>query len=177
MTSTHRDNAVHAVDTLNDFVGDFVGSVNLFRVFETQFKAGLVPEMLMVNVHKICLSHLVLGLCKFVEFYSRFHKVIPSEHREACKGLVREIKQKGVVEFRNKCVGHIWDKELDRPWIHSEIMTRLNRLTGANLSGFLDWINNPNANNFPYTVVSIVETVKDTLISQHSITQDEIINR
>jgi len=56
-------------------------------------------------------------------------------------------------------------------------MTRLNRLTGANLSGFLDWINNPNANNFPYTVVSIVETVKDTLISQHSITQDEIINR
>ena len=177
MTGTPRDNAVHAVDTLNDFVGDFVGGVMLFREWESQFNAGRVPEILMVNVQKICLSHLVLGLCKFVEFYERFHKVIPSEHRDVCKGLVREIKQKGVVEFRNKCVGHIWDKHLHRPLIHSEIMTRLARLTGSNLSEFLNWINNPKANTFPSTVVSIVETVRDAMMSQHSITQDEIINR
>jgi hypothetical protein len=90
---------------------------------------------------------------------------------------VREIKQKGMVEFRNKCVGHIWDTNLHRPLIHSEIMTRLNRLTGGNLAGFLDWINNPMANTFPSTVVSIIETVRDALMSQHGITQDEIINR
>jgi hypothetical protein len=177
VTGSLRDNAVHAVDTLNDFVGDFVGGVMLFREWEIQFKAGRVPEMLMVNVQKICLSHLVLGLCKFVEFYERFRNVIPFEHRDVCKGLVREIKQKGVVEFRNKCVGHIWDTSLHRPLIHSEIMTRLNRLTSCNLSGFLDWINNPKANTFPSTVVSIIETVRDALMSQHGITQDEIINR
>jgi hypothetical protein len=177
MTGAHRDNAVHAVDILNDFVGDFVCGVMLFREWEIQFKAGRVPEILMVNVQKICLSHLVLGLCKFVEFYDRFRNVIPSEHRDVCKGLVREIKQKGVVEFRNKCVGHIWDTNLQRSLIHSEIMIRLNRFTGGNLSGFLDWINKPKANTFPSTVVSIIETVRDTLMSLHGITQDEIINR
>lgn len=90
---------------------------------------------------------------------------------------MREIKQKGVVEFRNKCIGHIWDKDQHRPLIHSEIVTRLDRLTGANLSGFMDWINDPKANTFPSTVVSIVETVRDTLMTQHGITQDEFINR
>lgn len=53
----------------------------------------------MINVQKICVSHLVLGLCKFVEFYKRFHQVIPSEHLETCKALVSEINRKGVVEF------------------------------------------------------------------------------
>jgi hypothetical protein len=28
----------------------------------------------MVNVQKICVSHLVLGLSKFVEFYKRFNQ-------------------------------------------------------------------------------------------------------
>ena len=66
MTDPLREKAVHAVDTLNDLVGDLVGGTMLFREWDMQFKAGRVPEMLMVNVQKICISHLVLGLCKFV---------------------------------------------------------------------------------------------------------------
>ena len=177
MTDPLREKAVHAVDTLNDLVGDLVGGTMLFREWDMHFKAGRVPEMLMVNVQKICISHLVLGLCKFVEFYERFHQVIPSKHRETCKALVRDIKGRGVVEFRNKCVGHIWDTDQQRPLIHSEILTRLSRLTNGDMSGFLSWINNLNENEFPSTVVSVVETVRDALMSDQSITPDEIIHR
>jgi hypothetical protein len=172
-----RKKAVHAADTLNDFIGDFIGGTMLFREWDTQFRAGRVPEMLMVNVQKICISHLVLSLCKFVEFYERFHKVIPSEHRETCKALMGEINRKGIVEFRNKSVGHIWDKEQQRPLTHSEIMTLLARITSGDMSGFLNWINNPNANEFPSTVVSVVETVCDALMLEYSISPDEIIHR
>ena len=172
-----REKAVHAADTLNDFVGDFIGGTALFREWNTQFRVGRVPETLMINVQKICVSHLVLGLFKFVEFYERFHQVIPSEHLEACKALVSEINRKGVVEFRNKCVGHIWDKEKQRPLIHSEIMTRLARLTGGDMSGFLDWIDNPKTNEFPSSVVSVVERVRDALMSKYSISPDELIHR
>jgi hypothetical protein len=177
MTDKVRENAVHAADTLNDFIGDLIGGTALFREWDTQFRAGRVPETLMINVQKICVSHLVLGLCKFVEFYARFHQVIPSEDGETCKALVSEINRKGVVEFRNKCVGHIWDKEKQRPLIHSEIMTRLARLTGGDMSGFLNWIDNPKTNEFPSTVVSVVETVRDALMSEYSISPDEIIHR
>jgi hypothetical protein len=160
MTDKVREKAVHAADTLNDFIGDLIGGTMLFREWDTQFRAGRVPETLMINVQKICVSHLVLGLCKFMEFYKRFHQVIPSEHLETCKALVSAINRKGVAEFRNKSVGHIWDKEKQRPLIHSEIMMRLARLTGGDMSGFLNWINNPKTNEFPSTVVSVVETVR-----------------
>lgn len=172
-----RIQAVYAADTLNDFVGDFVSGVMLFREWDAQFKAGRVTEDLMITVRKICLTHLVLGLSKFEEFYRRFNRVIPSEYRVACKGLVREIEQKGVIDFRNKCVAHIWDDDHERPLVHSEIMARLDHMTGGNIPAFLDWINNPRDNTYPSTVVSIVETVRDKLMEQYCITFDEFVNR
>ncbi len=149
----------------------------LFREWDAQFKAGRVKEDLMVTVRKICLFHLVLGLSKFEEFYRRFHQVILSKHRDACKGLVREIERKGVIDFRNSCVGHIWDKKLKRPLVHSEIMERFEHITEGNVSAFLDWINNPRGNTYPSTVVSIVETVRDALMAQYCISFDEFIDR
>jgi hypothetical protein len=140
-------------------------------------KAGRVPETVMVSVQKICVSHLVLGLSKFTEFYKQFRRVIPSEYVGTCKALAAEIERKGVVKFRNKCVGHIWDDEQQRPLIHSEILTRIAQVTGGDMPGFLNWINNPEVNEFPSTVVSVVETVRDALRSKYSISSDEIINR
>jgi hypothetical protein len=74
-------------------------------------------------------------------------------------------------------VGHIWDNEQQRPLIHSEIKTRLAQLTGGDMPGFLNWLNNPTADEFPSTVVGIVETVRDALMSEYSISPDEFIDR
>lgn len=131
----------------------------------------------MVTVQKICLSHLVLSLAKFVEFYRRFHQIIPAEHRDVVRGLVRSINQKGVVDFRNKCVGHIWDTQKGRPLVNSEIMARLGDMTGNDFDGFLKWINDPRGNTYPATVVSIVVTIRSTLMAQYSIASNEVINR
>ena len=177
MTDQVREKAVHAADVLTDFIGDFVGGTALLHEWATDFKSGRVPQMVMINVQKICVSHLVLSLSKFAEFYKRFNQVIPSEYLGTCKALAAEIRRKGVVEFRNKCVGHIWDNEHNRPLIHSEIMARLALLTDDDMSGFLNWINDPKNNEFPSTVVSVVETVRDALVSKYSISPDEIIHR
>ncbi|HZR04535.1 MAG TPA: hypothetical protein VFA61_01750 [Candidatus Udaeobacter sp.] len=177
MSDHVREKAVHAADILNDLIGDLVGGTMLFRYWITEFQAGRVPETLMVNVQKICVSHLVLGLFKFTEFYQRFNQVIPQEHSETCKALLAEINRKGAAEFRNKCVGHIWDNEQQRPLIQSEIMTRLDRLTGGDMPGFLNWINKPTPDESPSTVVTVVETVRDALMSEYSISSDEFIDR
>jgi hypothetical protein len=171
---SNREMAVHAVDTLTDLIGDFGGGTNLFRYWLQQEN---LPASIMVNVQKICVSHLVLALYKFVEFHRRFHALIPSEHRQSCKALVRNIRQKGVVEFRNKCVGHIWDKDRNRPLINSEIMTRLDLLTNGDMRCFLNWINSLVSNEYPSTVISIVETLRDSLMSQYFISPDEFLSR
>ena len=56
-------------------------------------------------------------------------------------------------------------------------MTRLGHMTGNDFDSFLKWINDPQGNTYPATVVSIVETVRGTLMAQYSIASDEIINR
>jgi hypothetical protein len=177
MSDQVRETAVHAADILTDFIGDLVGGTMLFRAWDTRFRQEHLPADVMVNIQKICISHLVLALSKFVEFHQHFHQVIPSEHRQTCKALLHEINRKGAVEFRNKCVGHIWDNEQQRPLIHSEIKTRLAQLTGGDMPGFLNWLNNPTADEFPSTVVGIVETVRDALMSEYSISPDEFIDR
>ncbi len=165
----------HAADTLNDLVGDFVSGVMLLRGYHAQ--AANIDKDVIVTVHKMCLSHLVLGLAKFQEFNKRFCKVIPSEHRGDAKGLVRKIEEKGIVDFRNKCVGHIWDNAKERPLVHSEIVARLNQITGNDLGRFLRWVNDPDGNIYPATVVSIVEAIRDAIMRQHSISPDEFIER
>jgi hypothetical protein len=136
MPAVERTTAVYAVDTLNDLIGDFVSGVALLREYDAQVRAGKKSPLLMVTVQKICLFHLVLSLTKFTEFHERFHQVIPSEHRDVVKGLLRSINQKGVRDFRNKCVGHIWDNDQGRPLIHSEIMARSRPRAGRVQKGY-----------------------------------------
>jgi hypothetical protein len=177
MTDHTREKAVHAADILNDLIGDLFSGTMLFRQWINQFQRGQIPAELMVTIQKICISHLVLALCKFREFYKRFRTVIPPKHLQTCKSLLHQIDQKGVLEFRNKCVGHIWDNDHQRPLKHSEIMKHLARLTDNDMQGFLNWINNPPTNEFPSTVISIVEIVRDALISEYSISPDEFLDR
>lgn len=177
VSNQRRGQAVYAADVLNDLVGDFVSGVMLFHEWETILNAGDVTQETKIAVQKISLFHLVLGLSKFEEFYHRFHQVIPPQYRAACKALVRELRQKGVTKFRNKCVGHIWDNDQQRPLVHSEIMARFDNITGGNIPAFLEWINDPKGNIYPSTVVSIVETVRDALMAQYCITFEEFIDR
>jgi len=178
----HTDNeqtrkaAVDAVDILNDFIGDLVSGTMLFRYWINESQQGHIQPALMITIQKICISHLVLALSKFTEFYQRFLWIIPLKHRQACKTLLNEIDRKGVVDFRNKCVGHIWDNDQQRPLMNSEIMTRLDRLTDGDMIGFLNWIN-PTPNELPSSVVRIVETVRDDLTSDYSISPNDFLQR
>jgi hypothetical protein len=116
-------------------------------------------------------------LCKFIEFWQRYKDVVPPEYRDSCKAVLRTLAQRKVSDFRNKCVGHIWDKDHHQPLIHSEINRRLDVVMSNDLSAFLNSLNNPKNNVYPSTVVSVVETLRDVLMTKHSISPDEFVNR
>jgi hypothetical protein len=172
-----NNKAIDAADTLNDFIGDLITGVMVLREYAIEQQKGRVIPQQMIAIQKMCLSHLVLTLCKFLEFWEHYHDLVPNEHHNECKALVKNLTKKKVKEFRNKCVGHFWDTGKQRPLVHSEIVTRLEVMIGNDLSNFLNWINNPKNNTYPSTVVSIVETVRDALLVGYSIQPDEIINR
>jgi hypothetical protein len=175
--SVDRNVAIDAIDVLNDLIGDLVAGTNVFIDYRQRLRNGQFLEEQLSAVQKMCFAHLALSFCKILEFYERYHRSVPEKHREVLKELNAEIRRRGVRDFRNKVAGHIWDKKLQRPLHHSEIMFQLNSVIGKHADDFLFWINNPKNNIYPKTVVSIVETIRDSIATEYSIDPTEVINR
>lgn len=177
MPITNRARAIDAADVLNDFISDFVTGVMVFREYSAHLRAGKLSLEMMVGVQKMCLSNVVLAFAKFDEFWKHYHDVVPLEHREACKSILKAVHTRKITEFRNRVVGHIWNTTAQRPLRHSEIMQALDFMTANDFEGFLNWVNNPEANTYPSTVVSVVEAVRNTIVSAYGIRPEEIVNR
>ncbi len=175
--SVDRNTAIDAVDVLNDFIGDLIAGTNVFIDYRKRLKSGEFREEQMSAVQKMCFSHLALSFCKLLEFYERYHRLVPEKHREVLKSLNAEIRKRGVRDFRNKVAGHIWDKKLQRPLRHSEIITLLEGVIGKHADDFLYWINNPENNTYPETIVSVVETIRGSIAQEHAIDSAEVVNR
>ena len=175
--TSDRSRAVDAVDVLNDLIGDFVTGVMVLHEYSKQHRENKLRLELMVPIQKMCLSHLVLAFAKFEEFWKHYHDLVPTEHRDACKSILKSISNRKISEFRNRCVGHIWDKVNQRPLAHSEVMSALAGITAPDFAAFLNWVNNPVAKLPPASVASIVESVRDSLMLAYSIHPQEIVNR
>jgi hypothetical protein len=160
---------------LNDFVGDLIGGTRAFEYFDSQnFKAGASDRVLRIYT-KMADAFLFLTLAKWIEFVDRYHLLIPLELREICKQLRDELDRRGVREFRNKVVGHIWSKKHRRPLLPSEIEKLDKRITDGDGSKFLKWINDPNNNRLGTTVVGTSEAVRDEIKKRWSLSEQELL--
>jgi hypothetical protein len=128
-----------------------------------------------VGLNRMALSHLIVTLAKWTELYKRYATIIPSDVRDACKRLDREIRARGVVAYRNAVVGHILDKATGCPLSPREVEERLQKVIGSDKAEFFRWINDPASNTFPMSVVAITEHLRDRLRAEYSIRDQEIV--
>ena len=173
----NRENAIDAADVLNDLISDFIAGTNTFRDYRNRYKAGTFSLYQMSAVQKMCFSHIALAFCKLLEFWEKYREIVPEEHCQNLKSINSKLSKTGVLKFRNKVAGHIWDRKNQRPLYHSEIMTMLEKMIGENVDDFLNWINDPNNNVYPNTIISIVETIRDSISNEHNIDPAEIVDR
>ncbi len=172
----NRNSAIEAVIVLNYPIADFVAGTIVFIDYRARYKSKELSDIQLSAVERMCFSHLALSLFKLLEFWERYHQLLPERHHADLKELNKKIRKKGVENFRNKVSGHILDKKSQEPLKPAEITNLLEGLIGEHADTFLNWINNPSANTYPNTVVSIVETIRDSIARQYVITPDEIIN-
>ena len=173
MDSGNRELALQAVGLLNGFIGDCVTSVKILHEYHALMADNAEQETLL-PVHKMCLSSLVLTLYKWLEFYDKYHIIIPDRLYGECRELTKDLTRRKIYDFRHTCLGHIWDKKNNRPLYNSELIERLNDIAGEDLFSFLDWISSPHRNQFPDTVVSIIETLRNELAASYSIAPREV---
>ncbi len=177
MTSTDRNSILDAIYVLNDVFDNLVAGTIVFEKYQSKFESGGLSQPGIVAVQKMCVSHIVLGLSKLVEFWEYYHHLVPDELRPEVKAMVSKLQSNDLRHFRNTIVAHIWDKKLGRTRTQFEMIDQLNRISDNNPKAFLSWINNPNSNVYPNTLVSIVVALRDQLRQEHSISAGEVFNR
>lgn len=123
----------------------------------------------------MAMSHLMVTLVKWTEFYQRYAAILPTDVRGACRQLNERIKARGIVAFRNTVVGHILDRDAKRPLTSREVDERLERVMRGERADFFRWINDPAGNVFPRTVVAITEHVRDRLRVKYELRDGEIL--
>ena len=170
-----RVKAVEAFRFLNDYVGDLVAGTRSVELFETSPVFANVSDSMRVMLRRMCLSHLVVTLLNWGEVYDRYRDVFPDDVLQPCRDLRKELDRRGVRNFRNTAVGHIWDKKLRRPLTVSEVESRLGLVIGNDLASFRTWINNPAGNEFPYTVVAVCERIRDRIGEQHGLGSADLL--
>jgi hypothetical protein len=169
-----RDRAIEAFWLLNDFVGDLITGTKAFEYFDTpKFKLGATEQVLR-GYNKMADSFLFITLAKWIEFYDRYHPVISPDQRNVCKLLRDELDNRGVREFRNKIVGHIWHNKRRRPLLLSEIEQLDKRITKGDEKKFLMWVNDPSQNHFGTTIVGTSESVRDEIKRNWSLSEQEL---
>jgi len=164
-----KERAVEAFWILNDFVGDLIGATRAFEYFETpKFKGGATDQVLRIY-NKMADVFLFVTLSKWIEFYDRYHVLIPRDAKAICESLRNELDRRGVREFRNKVVGHIWSKKHGRPLLPNEIEDLDRKITKGDATEFLRWINDSNNNQLGATIVGTSEFVRDAIRSKWSL--------
>lgn len=169
-----RERAVEAFWILNDFVGDLIGVTQAFEYFDSpKFKAGATDRVLRIY-NKMADSFLFVTLAKWIEFYDRYHVLIPSDLRRTCAQLRNELDKRGVREFRNKVVGHIWSKKHGRPLLPNEIEELDRKIIKGDAKEFLRWVNDPENNRLGTTIVGTSEAVRDAIKNKWSLSEQEL---
>ncbi len=166
--------AIEAFQVLNEFVGDLVVGVRSLDIFESPAIANRVSSGTLTAMRRMCVSHVILTLSKFVEFYRHYRPQITSDCLDACKKLQKDLVSRGVVDFRNKRVGHIWDRDKQRPLTWKETEAYINSIVAGDEKAFLKWVNDPQGNRFPDTIIGIVEKTRDRIGEQNSLSSRDI---
>ena len=167
-----RSRGIEAVRILNDFIADAVVGTRSVDLFDRLTKDRSLSEGTKVGMARMCYFHLILLLAKWVEFYEKYNSVIPADCVKECRALTKEIRKRQVPGFRNKYVGHVWNKDTNQPLSSKEISRYMEAVTKGDGAAFLLWVNDSKGNRYPNSVVSIISHVRDRLRVQYKIDRE-----
>ena len=158
----------------NDFHHDLITGTQCYNTFQGPvFDSLLQHEHVRTGITRLCLFHLVVTLSKWIELYDRYHRVIPQDVHDVARDLRKEIERRGIVEYRNKVVGHIWDTDERRPLTSNEVENWLDKILEPDIPTFMLWVNDVETNS-PDSVVNIVARTRDRIRATHGVTDADL---
>lgn len=163
MNAQRRQEAVAILKMLILDIMVGLRSLDLFSKLDDTYS---LSENMRVGLSRMSTTHLVLALTKWMEFYEQYKDLLPNETALTAKALYKKLKSRGVRDFRNKVVGHIWDEEAERPLSADAMQQRLAGVIGTSEEAFNRWIYDPNATDAKQHVIGLTEEIRNALESE-----------
>ncbi len=158
----------------SDLMMDLVAGTQTYYMLARRFDEVPTPDHLRTAITRLCLFHTIITLSKWTEFYDRYKAIIPGDIRDTGKRLRKELDERGIVEFRNKVVGHIWDDDLRRALTNDEVEERLGVITKSNVAGLFAWVNDGRLEDNPNTAVGMIELVRDRIRQEYGLSDADL---
>jgi hypothetical protein len=175
-TGARLRKAREAYRLANDLHLDLVTGSRVYSLLQNMLSAKPASETIQIGIRRMCLWYVILTLSKWVEYYDKYKSVIPSDVQIHAKQLRNEIVRRGIRDFRNNTVGHVWNDETQRPITKEETEFCIQQILGSDdLNDFMLWVNNPTDNQFPRNVIMIVERVRSQIQAINSFTKKDLI--
>jgi hypothetical protein len=171
-------NPIDAVQIIDSLAADLTVAVEVWR--ETRWH--LWPkgsEKTEIVVDRVLVSSVILSLAKYLEFYRMYQSIFPSQSEAAthAEKIHDGLSASSIQKFRDKYVGHIWDRAEKGPLRESEVQNILKEVMGDDRAAFIEWVHNESGNQFPESVVSVLAKLRDELTKSHGINPDDIYSR
>ena len=155
----------------SDMIHDMVAPSVVLKELNTvkEFRSGNSSYL---AVHRMCLSHLIISLCKFDEIYREYRderKEMPQAIQDPLDELKREIEKRKIYQLRSKYVGHAFEEiKVDGKKKNilipvEEGYKRLIAIVDGDHNKFYDWICPQNLSE--NQDLSVVELILKSILS------------
>ncbi|EJY0885057.1 hypothetical protein V5H21_17220 [Vibrio cholerae] len=104
-----------------------------------------VASELYMPINRMCLSQIVISLCRFDEVYCHYgleFKQLPDHLLVKIRNIKKEIENRKMYSFRSTYIGHAFKKGSSQktPLTSAEIQSGLNQVIDNDQVAFFDWI-------------------------------------
>ena len=158
----------------SDILMDLHGGMQVHQTFQKLFRVNPPNQPMQTQVNRICAFQAVIALYKWVEFYDRYSRAIPSDTRVIAKRLKKDIEERGIPKFRDQVVGHIWSKETGRPLTAAEVERRFAQVAPAGMEAFMAWVCNAEGPASVSTAAGAVERVRDAICATNGFSDADL---
>ena len=168
-----KSRALDGARLLDRLLIDVIVGTSSLDVFEGLNHQTTIQPVVYNGMRRMCHSQTLLGLSKFLEFYDAYHDLIPKECKEHCRNIKKGIEAKKIYDFRNKYLAHLIDNSTGRPLDLDLLDHYLRDIFGDDERNFVRWVNDK-IRSFPETVVSVLERTRDSIMTNHTITKEQM---
>lgn len=168
-----RAEAIEVVRLLNDLWGDILAGDGLFQLLE-EHRIPFRSEAHLGYVQRMVFFHLAMMLCKLAEFHEKYSRFLSDESQLWLRGLYAKVRSTGLLDLRNKAIGHIIDEDTGRPLTGDQLDALFQRAVGGDSEQFCRWLRNKEDPGSLETVMGRVIWLRDLVMSEHGLTASDL---